>query len=110
MSGHLHHMAVNSQNFEETVAFFQNLFQMEIARTRGDAPHRMLWFREGIQVNEVTEALPGGNRYDHIGIGVTDRAKVIEKALAMGCKSVPGKGEHWLSTPEGYVLELMEEA
>ena len=110
MSGHLHHMAVNSQNFEETVAFFQNLFQMETARTRGDAPHRMLWFREGIQVNEVTEALPGGNRYDHIGIGVTDRAKVIEKALAMGCKSVPGKGEHWLSTPEGYVLELMEEA
>ncbi|HBK02964.1 MAG TPA: hypothetical protein DDY87_00845 [Clostridiales bacterium] len=109
MSGQLHHMAVNSQNFEETVAFFQTLFQMEIARTRGDAPHRMLWFREGIQVNEVTEVLPGGSRYDHIGIGVADREQVMEKALAMGCKPVPGKEAHWLSTPDGYVLELMVE-
>lgn len=45
MAGTLHHMAVNSGNFEETVKFFQELFDMEVLKTNGEAPHRKLWFK-----------------------------------------------------------------
>ena len=38
MAGTLHHMAVNSGNFEETVKFFQELFDMEVLKTNGEAP------------------------------------------------------------------------
>lgn len=51
MAGQVHHVAVNSANFEETVRFFEEVFQMEISRTAGEAPARKLWFRQGIQVN-----------------------------------------------------------
>ena len=107
MAGKLHHTAVNAVNFEETVKFFQELFDMEVLKTNGEAPHRKLWFRQGIQVNEVTEVVPDGNVYDHIGIRVDDRERTLAKARAMGCKAMDGKPAHWFLTPEGIVIELM---
>ena len=108
MKGKLHHAAVNSAHFEETVKFFETLFEMEVSSTRGEAPHRKLWFREGIQVNEVPQVAAGGNVFDHIGIQVPDREKAISKALALGCSPVEGKGAHWLLAPGDIVLELSE--
>ena len=107
MAGKLHHMAVNAANFEATVKFFQELFDMEVLKTNGEAPHRKLWFKQGIQVNEVTEAGAAGNVYDHIGIRVDDREGTLAKAHAMGCRAMDGKPEHWFLTPEGIVIELM---
>ena len=52
MSCQLHHVAVNTRNFEETVRFFKELFAMEVTQEKGQAPNRKLWFREGIQINE----------------------------------------------------------
>lgn len=108
MAGKLHHMAVNSANFEETVKFFEELFEMEVRKTSGEVPNRKLWFVQGIQVNEVPEIVPGGNLYDHIGIQVDDREATIQKALSMGCKQVEGKPSHWFLSPDGILLELME--
>ena len=107
MAGQVHHVAVNSVNFEETVHFFQELFDMEVQRAAGEAPERKLWFRQGIQVNEVSEAGAAGNIYDHIGIWVDDRERALAKAHAMGCKAMDGKPAHWFLTPEGIVIELM---
>ena len=107
MAGKLHHMAVNSANFEETVRFFEELFEMEVLKTNGEAPNRKLWFKQGIQVNEVSEADAAGNVYDHIGIRVDDREQTLEKAMSMGCKAMDGRPAHWFLTPEGIVIELM---
>lgn len=108
MAGTLHHIAVNTKNFEKTVEFFQELFHMEIRKTQGEAPNRKLWFCQGIQINEIPQTTPGGNTYDHIGIQVDNRPATISKALTLGCHPVTGKPTHWLQTPEGYLLELME--
>lgn len=107
MAGKLHHMAVNSPNFAETVRFFEELFDMDVLKTSGEAPNRKLWFKQGIQVNEVPEAVPGGNVYDHIGIQVDDREQTLAKALSMGCKAIDGKPAHWFLTPDKIVIELM---
>ena len=107
MAGKIHHVGVNSANFEQTVRFFQEVFQMEVARTRGDAPNRQLWFRQGIQVNESAEPITAPGVCDHIGIGVTNKEEVLAMVPSYGCKIFPNKS-HWFTTPEGYVIELKE--
>ena len=108
MAGTLHHMAVNTKDFEKTVGFFQELFDMQVRRIQGEAPNRKRWFYQGIPVHEVPLTVPGGNPDDHIGIQVDNRPATLSKALALGCRPVEGKPAHWLQTPEGYLLELME--
>lgn len=107
MAGQVHHVAVNSDHFSDTVRFFTEVFQMEVSRTTGEAPNRKLWFHQGIQVNEVSEITQGSTRYDHIGIAVTDKAETLEKAAAFGCKPMANK-PHWFTTPDGIVIELIE--
>ena len=106
MAGQVHHVAVNSANYEQTVRFFEEVFQMEISRTAGEAPARKLWFRQGIQVNEIPAGNPSSGLYDHIGIQVQDKDETLRKAFALGCNAVPGK-PHWFTTPDGIVIELM---
>lgn len=106
MAGQVHHVAVNTANFEETVRFFEELFDMEVLKANGEAPNRKLWFRQGIQVNEAAEILPGGNRYDHIGIQVPNREEIVARALAMGCSPVAGK-PYWFITGDDLMIELM---
>ena len=107
MAGRLHHAAVNSVNFEETVRFFREVFQMEISHTRGEAPSRKLWFHQGIQVNEAAHADTAGNLYDHIGIQVDNREETLAKARAFGCTVLPDKPK-WFYTPDGTLFELMD--
>lgn len=42
MAGQVHHVAVNSDHFSDTVRFFTEVFQMEVSRTTGEAPNRKL--------------------------------------------------------------------
>ena len=49
MAGFLQHVAINTTRFEESVRFFEYLFEMEATRMMGDAPNRKIWFRQGIQ-------------------------------------------------------------
>ena len=82
MSCQLHHVAVNTCNFEETVRFFKELFAMEVTQEKGQAPNRKLWFREGIQVNENLGERSDGDRYDHIGIQVDNWELLRRRAAA----------------------------
>lgn len=107
MAGQVHHVAVNSDHFPDTVHFFSEVFQMEISCTTGEAPNRKFWFRQGIQVNEVPQVPQNHSQYDHIGIAVKDRAATLQKAAAFGCKPLAGK-PNWFTTPDNIVIELME--
>lgn len=107
MTAQLHHVALNTAHFEESVRFFEMLFEMEVSRTAGEKPSRMLWFRQGIQINEVIDSNSTGNRYDHVGIQVPDWQATRRRAAEMGCIPVEGK-PHWFVTPEGVVIELKE--
>ena len=107
MASKLHHMAINSANFEQTVRFFQEVFQMEISRTRGEAPLRQLWFREGIQINELPEVSSAAGIWDHVGIAVSNKEEILSKIPAFGCTVLPEK-PHWFLTPDGIMIELME--
>ena len=83
---------------------------MTAERTAGDAPHRQLWFAEGIQLNETPEevsALPAGNACDHISLGVDiPEAEAAARAVEAGCRPVPGKPAHWFALPDGVLIEL----
>lgn len=105
MASRLHHVAVNSANFDQTVRFFQEVFDMEISRVRGEAPSRQLWLRQGIQVNEVAQVEKVAGVWDHIGIETTEKEEILRKVPAYGCEIFPDK-PHWFRTPDGYVIEL----
>ena len=106
MASKLHHVCVNSANFEQTGRFIQEVFQMEVSRTDGAVPSRRLWFREGIQVNEATEPSAAAGACDHIGIEVSSKEEILCKIPAFGCTVLPEK-PHWFLTPDGFVIELM---
>lgn len=107
MAVFLQHVAINTTHFEESVQFFESLFEMKATRMMGDAPNRKIWFRQGIQVNEVSGQITDGNQFDHLGFQVTNWQETRRKATAMGCKDVEGK-PHWFVTPDGIVIELKE--
>ena len=106
MASKLHHVCVNSANFEQTVRFFQEVFQMEISHTRDAAPTRKLWFKEGIQVNEVPDVPSPAGPWDHVGIEVSNKEEILSKIPSFGCTVLPEK-PHWFLTTDGFVIELM---
>ena len=106
----IHHAALNVKEYEWYRHFFENVFHMTAERIAGDAPHRQLWFAEGIQLNETPEevsALPAGNACDHISLGVDiPEAEAAARAIEAGCRPVPGKPAHWFALPDGVLIEL----
>jgi len=106
MTAQLHHIALAVRDFEESVKFFREVFSMEVRREEGEAPHRRIWFRQGIQLNEDLNAPVEPGMYHHIGMGVDDMAQAICRAKAYGCTQLPGK-DKWLVTKDGLLIELM---
>jgi catechol 2,3-dioxygenase-like lactoylglutathione lyase family enzyme len=107
MTAKLHHIAVRTDHFDETVRFFREVFGMEVSRQEGTAPGRQLWFHQGIQVNETTDPRKDSYLYHHIGLLVDNVAEAMEAAVAYGCKPVEGKNG-WFRTEDGLVIELKE--
>ncbi len=105
MKGILGHTAISVKEFDWYVDFFKNCFDMEVTRTKGEAPSRMLWFAEGIQVNEAAEAEEVGNAIDHICLKVANVPAAVEDAVALGCSRLPD-GAHWFALPNGIRMEL----
>jgi len=106
MNARLDHVAVKTANYEETVCFFETVFQMTRSRSAGEAPNRKLWFQQGIQINEIESITGKDAHYDHIAICVSDRLDVLQRAKAYGCTPIEGK-DNWLATAEGLLVELM---
>ena len=107
MAAQLDHVAVETADFLGTVRFFTEVFDMEVARTRGEAPHRQLWFHQGIQVNE-TPTLSAGRLRGHNGIRGGRKGGTLARAVARGGRPLEGK-PGWFLTPEGVTIELMGE-
>ena len=107
MRSQLHHLCIAVKEFDWYLKFFEEVFGMTIERTAKEAPHRQLWFDQGIQLKEVTEEelLENGNIIDHISLGVDDIPATVAEALAHGCPALPN-GEHWFALPNGVKIEL----
>lgn len=105
MTAVIHHVALNVKDYDWYCRFFEEVFEMTVERERGEAPHRQIWFLEGIQLNEAKEAEEMGNMYSHIGIACDDWDTVIERAIARGCRQYETK-KHWFDMPDGFAIEL----
>lgn len=105
MKTQLNHTALNVKDFDWYLKFFQDVFCMEIQRTRGEAPNRQVWMKQGIQLNEVSEDSIPGKLYDHLGFVVEDVKALKELAVLHGCSPLEGK-DHWFVLPNGVKVEL----
>ena len=45
----LDHVALRTTEFEKTEAFFEDIFEMRRYRESGEAPHRIVFYLEGLQ-------------------------------------------------------------
>ena len=107
MKGYLNHVAIAVDRFEWYRSFFEECFGMEVDRTAKEAPNRVLWFKEGIQLceNLAASSAEAVQLTDHISIGVPDVPAAVAQALSLGCTSLPN-GAHWFALPNGVKLEL----
>lgn len=110
MKTKIHHASLLTENYQWYVDFFREVFNMTISRTRGESPHRQLWFSEGIQINELpqgSEVFPANCACDHISLGVDiDPVAAADLAIRHGCRKAEGKGDHWFVLPNGVMMEL----
>lgn len=106
MTAVLDHVAINSQNLEESIRFFEEVFHMTVSREAGTKPNRRIWFHQGIQINESIDLCRENTLYHHIALRVSDRAKAVETSIKYGCTMVEGK-DNWIVTQDGIVIEFM---
>lgn len=105
MNIRIHHACVATKDFDWYYNFFTNVFGMTVQKTRGEAPKRMIWFNEGIQLNELVDTEIIGTGCDHISLGVDDPVGAANLAIANGCRAVEGKA-HWFEMPNGMRFEM----
>ena len=48
------HAAIRTSSYEDAQKFFEDVFDMHMWRELGEKPERKCWFREGIQLCEVS--------------------------------------------------------
>ena len=76
MASYLEHMALKVSDIEWHVKFFEEVFDMPVRMTLGEAPNRKIWLHAGIHVNEETEVENIEGRADHLGI-MTDNVEAV---------------------------------
>ncbi|MFR9099249.1 MAG: VOC family protein [Anaerostipes hadrus] len=89
MASYLEHMALKVSDIEWHVMFFEEVFDMPVRRTLGEAPNRKIWLHAGIQLNEETDFENVEGRADHLGIMTDNVEEVLEKAYALGVEELP---------------------
>jgi len=108
MTAIVNHVALGVADYDWYVTFFQEVFGMEKERSRGEKPQRQIWFKQGIQLNEVATTYQGKNNlYDHIGFKVDDLEAFRQKALAKGCTELPNK-KNWFVLPNQVLVEMKQ--
>lgn len=94
------HIAVRTMEYDKTKAFFEDIFGMRSYKETGEAPHRIIFYLEGIQLNEVTSLEHGQNSYDHFSIGVEDIPAVM-RAVGEKYPDCRLEKDHWIILPDG---------
>ena len=104
----LDHVCIETSDYEEYCAFFIAVFSMNVEKTKGNIPSRIMWFKEGIQINEVEkskEKKDGSGAVGHLCIKVEDVEEIYHKSMKRGCTGVEGK-TNWVILPNGVKIEL----
>ena len=102
MASYLEHMALKVSDIEWHVKFFEEVFDMPVRMTLGEAPNRKIWLHAGIQLNEETEFENVQGTADNQG-NMTDK---LEKAYALGVEELP-QGHNWIKLPSGIHIEVI---
>ena len=107
---YLEHAAVTVRDLDWSIAFFRDVFGMEITRRKEvDGVVRQVWLRGGLQLVAAPENWESGQAH-HLGLVVKDFDSVRTKALTYeGVTPIEGKPKKWLHLPDGLVLELFQE-
>lgn len=106
MASYLEHMALKVSDIEWHVKFFEEVFDMPVRMTLGEAPNRKIWLHAGIQLNEETDFENVEGRADHLGIMTDNVDAVLEKAYALGVEELP-QGHNWIKLPSGIHIEVI---
>ena len=106
MASYLEHMALKVSDIEWHVKFFEEVFDMPVRMTLGEAPNRKIWLHAGIQLNEETDFENVEGRADHLGIMTDNVEEVLEKAYALGVEELP-QGHNWIKLPSGIHIEVI---
>ncbi len=104
------HVCILTKDLDNTIKMFKEVFGMESINEAGEAPSRKVWLDGGIQVNEAADFTVKGGM-DHLAINVPEEEhkEIFEKAVAYGCKQVPGMKEYqWIYLPDGQIAELTD--
>ena len=106
---YLDHAAIFVHEIEPHVAFFREVFGMDVVLTEGEveAP-RQVWVLGGIQfiLDERFDVAEG--RLAHLGLVCEDRDAAIAACIAHGARPM-AKGQNWLLLRDGLCLELLQE-
>lgn len=106
MASYLEHMALKVSDIEWHVKFFEEVFDMPVRMTLGEAPNRKIWLHAGIQLNEETDFENVEGRADHLGIMTDNVEEVLEKAYALGVEEL-SQGHNWIKLPSGIHIEVI---
>lgn len=87
MASYLEHMALKVSDIEWHVKFFEEVFDMPVRMTLGEAPNRKIWLHAGIQLNEETDFENVEGRADHLGIMTDNVEEVLEKHMLLEWKN-----------------------
>lgn len=92
----IHHVAIEVQDLDTALAFFQNVFGMTVTRTAGpkDAPDNV-WLDGGVQLCRVEAQAADTGRVGHIAFKTDDLDGLLDRAARYGAEAVPGKPRHW---------------
>lgn len=105
MAAYLEHTALNVNDIEWCVRFFEEVFDMPIRLSLGEKPNRKIWLHAGIQLNEDINFTNEEGRLNHIALMTTDYENALEKCIEWGCVQL-SVAENWIKIPNGIVIEL----
>lgn len=105
MAAYLEHTALNVNDIEWCVRFFEEVFDMPIRLSLGEKPNRKIWLHAGIQLNEDINFKNEEGCLNHIALMTTDYENVLGKCIEWGCVQL-SVAENWVKMPNGIVIEL----
>ncbi|GGF73816.1 Glyoxalase/Bleomycin resistance protein/Dioxygenase superfamily protein [Mameliella alba] len=103
--GYLEHVAIRVQSLTPHLAFFRDVFGMEVRDEKMIGGLRQVWVTGGIQFIEDPDFIGPEGRFAHLGIFVEDLDAALDAALSHDVTVLP-KGRNWLLLPDGLEVEL----
>ncbi len=104
---YLDHMAIFVKDLKWSIAFFEEVFHMPVARIAGSPEQPdQVWLEGGLQLVSMPDFDSSEGRSAHLGINVDDLDACLEAAYAHGVKELP-KGHNWIELPDGLQIEVM---